>query len=153
MLQNGSPFPRFSLLNQDEKLISLSDFAGRWLVLYVYPKDDTPGCTLEGRNFNASLGQFTELNAAVVGLSADDPQSHQAFCGKYQFKFPLLSDPEGKFLKAAGVGQSDYKGTLYWNRTTFLVDPQGVTRKIYSSVNPEGHEKEVLKDLRDFQKH
>src|SRR5436305_13328615 len=105
MLEVGSPFPKFSLPNQDGKTVTLSDFAGKWLVVYVYPKDDTPGCTLEGRGFSAAKSDFDKLNAKVVGLSEDDASSHKSFCNKYGFTIPLLADTRAELLNAMGVGQ------------------------------------------------
>jgi peroxiredoxin Q/BCP len=150
MLDVGQPFPNFSLPNQDNQMTRLADFAGHWLVVYVYPKDDTPGCTLEGKGFSAALADFEKANARVVGLSADDPASHKDFCNKFSFRMPLLADTRAELLKAAGVGQSDYKGTMYWNRVTYLVDPKGITRKIYREVKPQDHEKAVLADIKSM---
>ncbi len=127
--------------------MKLADFAGKWLVLYVYPKDDTPGCTLEGRGFTASKPAFDAINAVVVGLSQDDVASHKKFCDKFSFTIPLLADTQATLLKALGVQQSEYKGTMYWNRVTFIADPKGVVRKVYPNVKADGHEKEVLADL------
>jgi peroxiredoxin Q/BCP len=151
MLQVGKTFPDFALPDQDGTVLRSTDFKGKWLVVYSYPKDDTPGCTLEGRGFSAMKPQFDLLNAEVLGLSADDVKSHGDFCGKYGLKIRLLADPDAKLLTAAEVGQSDWKGTMYWNRVTFIVDPQGIVRKVYPKVNPEGHEKEVLEDIRALQ--
>src|SRR3954468_17468025 len=106
MLEVGSPFPKFSLPNQDGKTLKLGDFAGKWLVVYVYPKDDTPGCTIQGKSFTASKKQFDDANITVPGLSADDVESHKSFCDKFAFTIDLLADPERKLLGAAGVGQS-----------------------------------------------
>ncbi len=86
----------------------------------------------------------------MVGISADDVASHKAFCDKFSFTIDLLADPEQKLLKAAGVGQSEWKGTLYWDRTTFVVDPQGVLRKVYEKVKPEGHERVLLDDIKQL---
>jgi peroxiredoxin Q/BCP len=147
-IQVGQPFPQFSLANQDRQTMRLSDFAGKWLVVYVYPKDDTPGCTLEGRGFSAALEDFEKAGARVVGLSSDDVESHKDFCNKFSFRMPLLADPDATLLKAAGVGQSEFKGSMYWNRETFLIDPKGIVRKIYKNVKPQDHEKEVLEDIR-----
>jgi peroxiredoxin Q/BCP len=147
LIQEGQPFPSFSLHNQNQKSMRLADFAGKWFVLYVYPKDDTPGCTLEGRGFTAAKPEFDKINAVVVGLSQDDAASHKSFCDKYSFTIPLLADTNAALLHALGVGQSEYKGTMYWNRVTFIVDPHGVIKKVYPSVKPDGHEKEVLADL------
>ena len=148
MLQVGQPFPDFSLPNQENQVTRLGDFKGHWLVVYVYPKDDTPGCTIESKGFSAALGDFERVNARIVGLSADDVVSHKNFCNKFGLKMPLLADTQGVLLKAAGVAQSDYKGTMYWNRDTFLVDPKGIVRKIYRGVKPQDHEKEVLEDIK-----
>jgi peroxiredoxin Q/BCP len=143
----GQPFPAFSLQNQDGQARSLADFAGKWLVLYVYPKDDTPGCTIQGKSFTATKAEFEKAGIHVVGVSADDVASHKAFCEKFSFTVELLADPEQKLLKAAGVGQSEWKGTSYWDRSTFVIDPKGVLRKVYEKVKPEGHEKVLLEDI------
>lgn len=147
----GSPFPSFSLQNQDGRTVTLSDFAGKWLVLYVYPKDDTPGCTIQGKSFTATRRDFEAANTVVVGVNADDVDSHKAFCDKFSFTIDLLADPKRELLGAAGVGQTEWKGTLYWDRTTFLVDPSGVLRKTYNKVRPEGHERVLLEDIKEFQ--
>ena len=149
--ETGKRFPDFSLQNQDGKTVSLDDFAGKWLVLYVYPKDDTPGCTIQGKSFTATKQEFDDANIAVVGVSADDVESHKNFCNKFSFTIDLLADPGQELLNAAGVGQSDYKGTMYWNRTSFVIDPEGVLRKVYEKVNPEGHERVLLDDIKAMQ--
>lgn len=149
--ETGKRFPDFSLQNQDGKTATLNDFAGKWLVLYVYPKDDTPGCTIQGKSFTATKQEFDAANIAVVGVSADDVESHKAFCNKFSFTIDLLADPNHALLNAAGVGQSDYKGTMYWNRTSFVIDPTGTLRKIYEKVNPEGHERVLLDDIKAMQ--
>jgi peroxiredoxin Q/BCP len=151
MLETGKPFPRFSLPDQDGAPRSLGDFAGRWLVVYTYPKDDTPGCTLEGKGFTAAKPDYDRIGAVVLGLSADDVASHKRFCDKFAFTIPLLADPKAQLLTALGVGQSEFKGRKYWDRVTFLVDPQGVVRKVYPKVKPDGHEQEVLRDLKALQ--
>jgi peroxiredoxin Q/BCP len=150
-LEAGSPFPRFSLSNQDGKTVTLDDFAGKWLVLYVYPKDDTPGCTIQGKSFTATKEDFDKANIAVVGVSEDDVSSHKSFCDKFSFTIDLLADPKHDLLKAAGVGQSEYKGTMYWDRTTFVIDPSGALRKVYLKVKPDGHEKVLLDDIKALQ--
>ena len=122
-------FPDFSLQNQDGKNVTLNDFAGKWLVLYVYPKDDTPGCTIQGKSFTATKQEFDDAGIAVVGVSADDVASHKDFCNKFAFTIDLLADPNHELLTAAGVGQSEYKGTMYWNRTSFVIDPEGTSAK------------------------
>ena len=152
MLEVGQTFPAFALPDQNDHIVQLSDLRGKWVVLYVYPKDDTPGCTLEGKGFSAARPNFDQLNAVVFGLSTDDPRSHKRFCDKYGFAISLLADPGGELLRTAGVGQTDWHGTLYWDRTTFLIDPHGTLRKIYTSVKPDGHDKEVLADIESLQR-
>ena len=150
-LEIGQRFADFNLQNQDGKSATLGDFAGKWLVLYVYPKDDTPGCTIQGKSFTASKQDFDDANIAVVGVSADDVESHKAFCNKFSFTIDLLADPDHALLNAAGVGQSEYKGTMYWNRTSFVIDPAGTLRKVYEKVNPDGHEQVLLEDIKAMQ--
>jgi peroxiredoxin Q/BCP len=147
----GKRFVDFSLQNQDGKTVKLDDFADKWLVVYVYPKDDTPGCTIQGKSFTASKQEFDEAGIAVVGVSADDVASHKDFYNKFAFTIDLLADPNHELLDAAGVGQSEYKGTMYWDRTSFVIDPQGNLRKIYLKVNPEGHERVLLDDIKAMQ--
>lgn len=147
----GKQFPEFSLLNQDGQIVTLADFTGKWLVVYVYPKDDTPGCTIQGKSFTATKQEFDDANIAVIGVSEDDVESHKDFCTKFSFTIDLLADPKHELLQAAGVGQSDYKGTMYWNRTSFVIDPQGILRKVYEKVNPEGHERVLLDDIKAMQ--
>jgi peroxiredoxin Q/BCP len=150
-VQEGKRFVDFNLQNQDGTTVTLADFAGKWLVLYVYPKDDTPGCTIQGKSFTASKQEFDEAGIAVVGVSADDVASHKDFCNKFAFTIDLLADPNHELLEAAGVGQSEYKGTMYWDRTSFVIDPEGTLRKTYLKVNPEGHERVLLDDIKEMQ--
>jgi peroxiredoxin Q/BCP len=152
MLDVGQKFPNFSLKNQEDKTRTLADFAGKWLVLYVYPKDDTPGCTIQGKAFTAHKSEFEKAGIRVVGLSADDVASHKDFCNKFSLTVELLADPQATLLKAAHVGQSEYKGTMYWDRTTFVIDKQGVLRKTYHNVKPEGHEQILLNDISSMAK-
>jgi peroxiredoxin Q/BCP len=147
----GQRFPDFSLQNQDGQTVTLNDFANKWLVVYVYPKDDTPGCTIQGKSFTATKQEFDDANIAVVGVSEDDVESHKNFCNKFAFTIDLLADPNHELLSAAGVGQSDYKGTMYWNRTSFVIDPSGNLRKVYEKVNPDGHERVLLDDIQAMQ--
>src|SRR5262245_34104034 len=120
MLQPGQPFPEFALPDQNGSVRRKSDFAGRWLVVYFYPKDDTPGCTIQGQSFTASKSDFQGAGIDVVGVSADDVDSHRSFCDKYGLAVTLLADPDGSLMHAAGIGRTDYKGTLYWDRTSFV---------------------------------
>jgi len=150
-LAEGNRFVDFSLKNQDGKTVTLDDFRGKWLVVYVYPKDDTPGCTIQGKSFTATKQEFNDANIVVVGVSEDDIESHKNFCNKYSFTIDLLADPNHELLHQAGVGQSEYKGTMYWDRTTFVVDSKGILRKTYLKVQPEGHERILLNDIKQMQ--
>ena len=150
MIKVQTPFPDFSLSNQDGIVVHLKDFKGKWLVLYVYPKDDTPGCTLQGKTFTETRSAFEQEGARVIGISADSVGSHKIFCDKFGFTIDLLADPELSLLKKLDVGQTEYKQVLYWDRTTFLVDPNGILRKVYEKVTPQGHEKVLLDDIKQL---
>lgn len=152
MIKVGTQVPDFKLQNQDAKWISRSDLLGRWFILYVYPKDDTPGCTIQGKAFTASKDQFAELGVSVFGLSEDDVDSHKAFCNKFSFKIDLLADPQKTLLKALGVGQTEWNGNMYWDRSTFVIDPKGVVKKVYEKVSAQGHEQVLLQALNEFVK-
>ena len=106
---------------------------------------------IQGKSFTASKEDFDEANIAVVGVSEDDVASHKSFCNKFGFRIDLLADPNHELLSSAGVGQSEYKGTMYWNRTSFVIDPEGNLRKVYEKVNPEGHEQVLLNDIKAMQ--
>ena len=147
MLSAGNPFPNFSLPNQDGKVTTLGDFAGSWLVLYFYPKDDTPGCTIQGKSFTATKADFDAAGIKVVGVSADDVASHKDFCNKFAFTIDLLADPDSSLIKQLGIGQAEWKGMKFWERTSFVIDPKGVIRKVYEKVDPQGHEKVLLDDI------
>lgn len=125
-----------------EASLSLADFAGQWLVLYFYPKDFTGGCTLEARGFQKDLAAFQAANAAVVGVSADDPDSHASFCSEEGLAFPLLSDPGGTVSRSYGSWIPPFS-----QRHTFLIDPAGVLRQRWVAVRPTGHSAEVLAEL------
>lgn len=152
MLKAGQKFPDFKLKNQDGATRTLNDYKGKWLVLYVYPKDDTPGCTIQGKSFTEQKAAFERLGVNIVGVSQDDEASHKNFCNKYSFTIELLADTKAELLKSAGVGQTEYKGTSYWDRTTFLIDQNGTLQKVYEKVKPEGHEQMLLEDIRKLQK-
>ncbi|MDR3613319.1 MAG: peroxiredoxin [Candidatus Obscuribacterales bacterium] len=149
-MELGKSFPEFSLPNQDGKTIKLTDFRGKWLVLYVYPKDDTPGCTIQAKAFTANDERFEKENIKVVGLSQDAVDSHKNFCNKFALTIDLVSDTDGKLLKATGVGQTEWKGTMYWDRTTFVIDPSGILVKRYDKVTPEGHDLVLLDDIKEL---
>jgi peroxiredoxin Q/BCP len=129
-----------------ETRLALADFRGRWLVLYFYPRDFTGGCTLEARGFQKDLAAFQAADAAVVGVSADDADSHADFCSSEGLAFPLLSDPAGSVSRAYGSWISPFS-----QRHTFLIDPTGVLRATWVAVRPSGHSGEVLTTLRELQ--
>ena len=150
MLSAGNRFPDFSLPNQNGTTVKLGDFAGKWLVVYFYPKDDTPGCTIQGKSFTASKKDFEAAGIHVVGVSADDVASHNTFSTKFAFTIDLLSDPDAGLMKALGIGQSEWKGTKYWDRTSFVVGPDGTIRRVYEKVDPQGHEQVLLEDIKQM---
>lgn len=152
MIEVGKKLPGFSLPNQDGIMRTPQNYEGRWLVLYIYPKDDTPGCTIQGQSFTRTRDEFEKAGITVVGLSADDVASHKNFCNKFSLTVELLADPETTLLRALGVGQSEYNGVKYWDRTTFVVDPQGVLRRVYQNVKPQDHEQMLLNDINALQK-
>ena len=142
----GKPAPDFNLPDQNGKQHVLNDYRGKWLVLYFYPKDDTPGCTKEACAFRDDLKQISELGAQVVGVSVDDSSSHAAFAKKYHLPFPLLADSKGAV--AASYGALMNLGFMkVARRYTFLIDPQGAVGKVYLSVETSRHSKEIIEDL------
>lgn len=146
-LQVGDAAPELKLKDQHGNLVFLRDFAGRWVVLYFYPKDNTPGCTREACNFQDESERLASLNAQVIGVSADSRESHAAFAGKFNLKFPLLADPAKKVTRSYGA-LAFYRLA---RRMTFIVDPQGKVRKIFKSVNPKTHAGEVAQALAELQ--
>jgi peroxiredoxin Q/BCP len=147
----GSTAPAFKLQDQNGKWHSLSDYRGKWLVIYFYPKDDTPGCTTEACSFRDNIFAFDKLNAAVLGISIDDSASHKAFADKHGLPFTLLADPTRATAKEYGVLKT-YMGVMEMaRRDTFIIDPQGRVAKHYESVDPDGHSKLVLDDLKALQ--
>ena len=149
-LKTGDTAPAFALQDQSGALHKLSDYKGRWVLVYFYPKDDTPGCTTEACGVRDSWAKFKSKNAQVFGVSADSVQSHGKFAQKFKLPFPLLADPDKKMLAAYGVwGEKKFMGKTYMgiNRVSFLIDPNGKIAKVYPKVKPEGHAEEVLQDL------
>ena len=146
----GSAAPSFSLPSQDGTAVSLSQFHGKWVVLYFYPKDFTSGCTLEAHNFQRDLDKYQQKNAAIVGVSVDPVDSHKGFCTKEGLNFKLLADTDHAVSAKYG-SLSSYQGTNYAARNTFLIDPSGVIRKVYLKVKPASHSDEILADLAALQ--
>ena len=147
----GKPAPYFNLPDQTGKQHTLADYSGKWLVLYFYPKDDTPGCTKEACAFRDDLNEITELGAQVVGVSVDDTESHAEFAKKYNLPFPLLSDKTTETADRYGA-LMDLFFMKIARRYTFMIDPQGNVAKIYLSVETSRHSKQIIDDLKELTK-
>jgi len=153
MLEVGKKAPDFSLLNQDEKKISLEDYVGQKVVLYFYPKDDTSGCTKEACSFSDDLPKFSKIDAVILGVSPDSVKSHKKFSEKYKLKFDLLADDEKNVVEKYGVWkEKSMYGRKYMGveRTTFIIDEKGKIKKIFNKVKVDAHNKEVLEALKDW---
>ncbi len=140
--------PDFRLKGSDGKEHTLKEFSGKYLALYFYPKDDTMGCTIEAKGFNSQLEEIKRLGGVIVGVSADDLDSHGRFCSKYGLKFLLLSDTDSSAIKRYDAYGN--RGVFGWGtlRKTYIIDKNGRIAKIFPKVNPMGHEKEILEFLR-----
>lgn len=145
----GSPAPDFSLPDASGKAFRLADWRGKWLVLYFYPKDDTPGCTTEAIAFRDRQKPLADLNAQVVGVSVDDGKSHQQFADKHKLPFTLLADHDGRVSRRYGA-LSDFGIVRFSKRYTFLIDPDGRVAKAYLKVDAERHADEVIADLKSL---
>lgn len=145
----GEAAPDFKLMDQDGESHQLKDFAGKWLVLYFYPKDDTPGCTQEACAFRDDLSKLTKLGAQVVGISVDDGASHAEFVKKYHLPFPLLADAKGEVAARYGA-LMDLAVFKLAKRYTFLIDPQGKVAKVYLKVETSRHSTEIIEDLKQL---
>lgn len=143
----GSDAPSFNLQDQNGEWHTLEDYSGRWLAIYFYPKDDTPGCTTEACNFRDNIYAFKAIDAAVVGISVDDVESHKKFADKYKLPFTLLADSDSKTASDYGV-LKDYKLLKLASRQSFLVDPDGKIARHYADVDPDTHTEEVLADIK-----
>ena len=143
----GAAAPDFNLPDQNGQIRTLQEFSGKWLVLYFYPKDDTPGCTKEACSFRDDLHQLTELGAQVVGVSVDDSSSHAAFAKKYHLPFPLLADKTTEVAERYGV-LLNLVFSKVAKRYTFLIDPQGKISKVYDKVDTSRHSKEIIDDMK-----
>jgi thioredoxin-dependent peroxiredoxin len=151
MKQPPYPAPSFSLPDSDGVIRTLADYAGQWLVLYFYPADDTPGCTLQACSLRDARDDIAALGAAVVGVSRDKPAQHEAFKAKYSLTFSLLSDPDKQAITAYGAWGKKMFGQEGALRRTFIIDPEGIVRKVYGRATPLGHGEKVLADLRSLQ--
>lgn len=152
-LKTGDKAPDFerpAVTADGETTVRLADFQGRKLVLYFYPKDDTPGCTKEACSFRDMSAEFEKKNAAILGVSTDSPKSHGKFIGKYTLPFPLVSDEDRSMSEAYGVwNQKSLYGRIFFGieRTTFVIDENGMIERIYPKVKVSGHIEKVLADL------
>lgn len=146
----GSAAPGFTLPSQEGQQVSLDQFKGKWVVLYFYPKDFTSGCTVEAHNFQRDLDKYTQKNAAIVGVSVDTVDSHKGFCTKEGLNFKVLADPTHEVVQKYG-SVMEYNGMTLAARNTFLIDPTGMIKKVYTKVNPQSHSEEVLADLQKFE--
>jgi peroxiredoxin Q/BCP len=147
----GSPAPAFHLQDQAGAWHSSADYRGKWLVLYFYPKDDTPGCTTQACEFRDNIFAFNKLGAVILGVSVDDVASHKQFAEEHSLPFTLLADSTKETAKAYGVLRSALGLMEIASRETFIIDPQGRIAKHYASVDPKGHSQMVLADLKALQ--
>jgi len=150
-IQLGQSAPDFTLVDQHNKQHTLSDYQGQWVVVYFYPKDDTPGCTTEACSFRDAINHIIAKRAVVFGISLDDVESHQKFSKKNNLPFSILSDADGKVAKQYD-SLGDYWVIKFAKRNSFIVNPAGDIVKIYKGVDPQTHVQKVLKDLSTLQK-
>lgn len=143
--------PDFTLPDETGKTHSLKDFSGQWLVLYFYPKDDTPGCTTEACSLRDARDDLAELGAQIVGVSKDEASAHEKFKAKHSLNFTLLSDPEGKTIEAYGAWGPKMFGKVGILRKTFIINPNGRVVKVYGRVTPQGHGDQVIAELKKLQ--
>ena len=150
MIEEGQTVPKFELNDSNGKKIKSSDFKGKRHVIYFYPKDFTPGCTIEADEFSKDYKKFQKAGIEIIGISPDDVESHKKFCEKRGISYPLLADVDKEVSKQFGVwGLKKFMGKEYMgvNRTTFLVDEKGKIFKVFSKVKPKGHAQEVLEEF------
>jgi peroxiredoxin Q/BCP len=147
----GSSAPDFTLTSQEGSPVSLKDYRGKWVVLYFYPKDQTPGCSREAHNFQVDQAKYAERNAVVLGVSVDSVDSHKKFCAKEGLNFKRLADTEHRVSDSYG-SLTNFGVVKFSARHSFLIDPEGKVAKAYTSVDPVRHSQEVLEDLDTLQK-
>ncbi|MDH3584519.1 MAG: peroxiredoxin [Phycisphaerae bacterium] len=154
MIQVGRKPPAFTLANQDGEKVRLADLTGRWIVLYFYPKDDTPGCTTQACDFSAGIRGFGKLDATVLGCSPDSPESHRAFIAKHKLKVDLLSDPGHRTMEKYGAwGEKNMYGKIVEGviRSTVIIDPDGRVAHHYKRARAKGHAEAVTAKLDELQ--
>ncbi len=145
----GAAAPTFTLPSQEDKPVSLSDYKGKWVVLYFYPKDQTSGCTLEAHNFQRDQAKYSAANAVVLGVSLDTVESHKTFCTKDSLTFKLLADPDHKVIDQYGVPVKNFGVAKFANRETFLISPDGKLVKKWDVKDIQNHSEEVLTAIKD----
>ena len=145
------PAPDFTLTGTDGAAHSLTQYRGKWVVLYFYPKDDTPGCTAEACSLRDARDDIAQLGAEIIGVSKDEANSHEKFKAKYSLNFTLLSDPEGKVIEAYGAWGKKMFGNEGILRKTFIINPDGQVVKVYGRVTPIGHGEQVKEELKKLQ--
>ena len=150
-LESGKPAPDFTLVDQHNQAQTLSEMKGKWVVLYFYPKDETPGCVAEACSFRDNIVAIKAKNTLVVGVSVDNSESHELFAENHQLPFILLADPKGRVAKKYGALRNFLIFKIA-KRHSFIIDPQGRIAKIYRNVNPKTHVAEILEDLKVLQK-
>jgi peroxiredoxin Q/BCP len=146
-LQAGAAAPNFSLYSQEDKPVALTDYKGKWVVLYFYPKDMSSGCTVEAHNFQRDQAKYDALNAVVLGVSLDTVESHKTFCTKDSLTFKLLADPDHKVIDAYGVHITNLGVMKFAARDTYLISPSGKVAKVWTGVNAAKNSDEVLAEL------
>ncbi len=154
MLEPNTLAPSFTLPDQEGNSHSLSDFKGSWVILYFYPKDDTPGCTKEACTFRDNNAVFREKGIVILGVSKDSVKSHAKFGEKFGLTFPLLSDESAEMIRAyEAIGEKKFMGKTFIgvHRISYLIDPTGMIRKVYPKVNPSEHAAEILTDVETMQ--
>lgn len=145
--------PDFTLRDQDEKIHSLHEYRGKWVLIYFYPKDDTPGCTKEACSIRDNFSSLQKENLTILGVSTDSSKSHKKFASKYHLPFPLLADEQKQVVSLYDVWKKkkfmgrEYMGTM---RTSFLLDPYGIIKKVYTDVKPQAHVQEIIHDMQTF---
>ena len=144
MLKEKIKAPDFDLMDQNNEFHTLADYSGKWVAIYFYPRDNSPGCTTEAKNFRDNIDKFKSLNAEVVGISPDSPASHKKFADQYDLPITLLSDPAKEVIRkyqASGI---------ITRRISYLISPEGIIERSYPTVNPAKHAEEILNDLQDL---
>jgi peroxiredoxin Q/BCP len=136
-IQAGGVAPNFTLLSQEDKPVGLTDYKGKWVILYCYPKDQTKGCTLEAHGFQRDIAKYDALNAIVLGVSVDKVEDHKTWCSKDTFSFKLLADPDHKMVDAYGVPLVTYKEMKFANRQTFVISPNGKVVRVCTKVDED----------------